>query len=119
MKKWMGMLLFFSLVLIAGCGSTPHWEITMDTDYTYQGQLPLTIEINDNNQPIEGLQVKATLEMEKMDHGEVDITFDDQGNGQYVGQAALPMGGDWVAYIQLTNGKQTMEQTQTLFIKEE
>ncbi|MBP1932457.1 FixH family protein [Ammoniphilus resinae] len=119
MKKIMGMILFLSLALTAGCSSTPHWEIVMKTDYTYQQQLPLTIEINENSQPVEGLQVKATLEMEKMDHGEVDVTFEDQGNGQYIGQAALPMGGDWVAYIELTDGKQAMEQTQNLSFKEE
>lgn len=98
MKKIL-LLMVVVLLAVTGCSSKSQYVTTLQTPKSMKmGQeIPLTLQVQQNQQPATGLTISAQLEMKKMDHGTVEVTFREQGNGEYVAQAKLPMGGDWVA----------------------
>ncbi|GAX91395.1 FixH family protein [Effusibacillus lacus] len=112
MKKIAGFVLLAG-ILLTGCGSDNDWVANVQAPAQYIGEqeLPITIEIKEQGQPVTGLQVKAQFEMKKMDHGKVEAMFTDGGNGTYTGKVKLPMGGEWLVNVNMSNGKRTEEQT--------
>ncbi|HJV47330.1 MAG TPA: FixH family protein [Bacillota bacterium] len=101
----MKFLTFMALciALVAGCSSSNNWDVKTEVPSLIKsGQsIPIKVIVKEHDQPVQGLDVKVFLEMKRMDHGNEQITLKDQGNGEYVGNATLPMGGDWVANIEL------------------
>lgn len=49
------------------------------------------------------------LKMKVMDHVQIEVLLHDNGNGIYQENFQLPMHGDWIADVNITNGKQKME----------
>jgi len=118
MKK-LQILLFTFLLLLVGCGSG-NMDVAVEKAPDYKDGEPseMTLLISHGDDPVSGLTVVATLEMAKMDHGVIEVHFDDQGDGLYSGEVELPMGGEWIATVELDNGKKTAEEIITFDVKE-
>lgn len=99
------------LLILAACSSSPKWEISIEKAPIYYAQESSTfvVQVTESGKPITGLRISAILEMERMDHGQITVQLEDQGEGIYAGLVALPMGGDWLAAFDVSNGKQMME----------
>jgi hypothetical protein len=112
-RKWVMVfaILLASLVL-AACGSKGQ-EQQSDTkneggiDISFKApekteagkKLEYTINVMKKGQPIVEADVVVHLEMKEMDHGKNGFRARMIEPGVYKGQAVLPMGGDWVAYV--------------------
>ncbi len=108
-RGWLAAL--FALLLLAGCGGGTDWSATLQAppQFALGQELPLVLTVKADGKPVTGLVVKAQLEMKKMDHGTVEVVFAEKGEGVYEAKAKLPMGGDWVAVTEISDGKQTKE----------
>lgn len=105
-------VLFVMLGLIlTGCSSSEHWQAILQDKVPFKegSKVPLVLKVKDHGKPAAGLAVKAVLEMKGMDHGQIEVLLHDNGNGVYRENVQLPMDGDWIADINITNGKQKME----------
>jgi nitrogen fixation protein FixH len=98
-------------LILTGCSSSGHWQTAIKEKVNFKEgeKIPLVLEIKDHGKPVAGLVVKAILEMKTMDHGQIEVVLHDHGNGIYKENVQLPMDGDWIADVNITNGKQKME----------
>lgn len=118
MRKLM-MLLASAVLLLTAC-SGPAFDIAAAEKPVYEHETPseFILSITEDGEPAAGLTVTAVLEMAKMDHGVIKVSFEEQQNGLYKGIADLPMGGEWLADITIqSDGKQT-EQVVTFDVEE-
>lgn len=60
-----------------------------------------TVKLMKDNQPINNADVTVSLEMVEMDHGKNGFRGKMTEPGVYKGEAVLPMGGDWAAYVKV------------------
>lgn len=114
-------LLLFSIgFLLVGCGSSPSWMVNLTPTGTYQPDQPIEFQltVTQEEKGISGLQATAMLEMKNMDHGSIDLVFEDQGEGHYTASGILPMSGEWEAFIQVSDGKNKKEFVSQITIKE-
>jgi hypothetical protein len=90
------------MVLLSGCSSGSDYEITLKQAPKYKAgeSYQVVIEILQDGEPASGLEFSAFLEMAKMDHGSIELNFEDKGNGIYESSVELPMAGEWVANIE-------------------
>lgn len=90
------------MVILAGCGSDSDFEVSLKEAPKYKAgeSSPVVIEILQNGEPASGLEFTAYLEMAKMDHGTLELNFEDKGNGIYESSVELPMAGEWIANIE-------------------
>ncbi|WP_209124029.1 FixH family protein [Alkalihalobacillus sp. BA299] len=97
------------LLFLFGCKSTSNIEAVLN----YQPQ-HLTdvfqVSITENEKPISDLQVVGTFEMAKMDHGSAELEFHEIDNGLYETNLDLPMDGDWVSNLTITQDEEDFEQ---------
>lgn len=121
MKKMLFFILMILSIVFAGCSSKPAYQATIQVPekFTAGQEIPISLQVKLDNQPATGLTVSAVLEMKKMNHGTVDVTFVEKGNGEYVANAKLPMGGEWIAVTQLKKDNNTVEQEIGFTIKGE
>jgi hypothetical protein len=105
MKKLMACFLLLILIL-AGCSSDSDYNFTLKQAPKYKAgeSYPVVIEILKDGKPAEGLAFSAYLEMAKMDHGTIELAFEDKGNGIYEASVELPMAGEWLANIEGKSG---------------
>jgi hypothetical protein len=118
MFRW---LVLSVLLLLTACGSNTDWSASLEQQPVYVKGQPsqLAVRITDHEgQALNNLQVKATLEMVKMDHGSIEADLADRGDGVYAGNLELSMGGEWRAVLTLSDGSRTQEQTVTFQAKE-
>lgn len=80
--------------LLAGCGSA-EYTASLEAE---SGQ-PLVLTVQEGGVPVSGLEIQGTLAMKKMDHGTVDVVFEEKSEGIYEAAADLPMGGEWTAEL--------------------
>ncbi|MEH7443281.1 FixH family protein [Bacillus sp. JJ1122] len=101
MKKLIAGFMLLMLVL-SGCSSDSDYEFTLKQAPKHKAgeSYPVVIKILKNGKPAEGLEFAAYLEMAKMDHGTIELTFEDKGNGLYESSVELPMAGEWLATIE-------------------
>ena len=108
------VMLLFSLiiVLLVACSSDPV-EFTVDTAPKYKEDTayPFTIQVMKDGEPVAGMDVIAILEMEKMDHGKLEASFNDHLDGTYISEVTLPMPGEWIATIKGELDGKTYENT--------
>ncbi|HBI04429.1 MAG TPA: hypothetical protein DDY49_10435 [Paenibacillaceae bacterium] len=64
-----------------------------------------SVKITKDNQPIENAEVVVSLEMVQMDHGKNGFLGKMTEPGVYKGEAALPMNGEWYAYVRVKAGE--------------
>lgn len=104
-------LIALILLILTGCESAGQWQAALKEKVSFKEgeKVPLVLEIKDHGKPVAGLVVKAVLEMKEMDHGQIKVLLHDNGDGIYKENVQLPMNGDWIADLNITNGKQKME----------
>lgn len=97
MKRFI-LVIGLLLLVAAGCGSdSVSLEVQNDPYYKEGEPTEIVLEaVDDSGEAVTGLAITGELEMEKMDHGTITVSFDDNGDGTYAGEVLLPMGGEWI-----------------------
>ena len=108
-----------SLIMLSGCGSSPEFEVETAPKYKDEVAYPITLKVTEDGEPVQGMDILATLEMAKMDHGIIEVNFTDVGDGTYSGEVELPMGGEWIANIEAELNGDTFDDVVTFDVKEE
>ncbi|WP_339253027.1 FixH family protein [Sporosarcina sp. FSL W8-0480] len=118
MKRLSAALLAI-LLLLAGCGGSKI-DIALDTapDSVKGTTSDMIVKVTKGDEPIDDAKVSGSLEMAKMDHGSIDVEFESIGNGLYRGQVELPMGGDWIADVEVDAAGETATTILTFEVKE-
>jgi len=120
MKKVLALCGLFFLIL-AGCSSGANYDVSVETAPKYKGEAsyPFVIEVAEKGEPVEGLNITSILEMAKMDHGTIEVSFQDKGNGKYESSITLPMSGEWIANIEVEKDGKTSEKVITFDVEED
>lgn len=120
MKRVLALCGLFLLIL-AGCSSGSNYNVSVETAPKYKGDTPypFVIEVAEKGKPVEGLNITSTLEMAKMDHGSIEASFQDKGNGLFESSIALPMSGEWIANIVITKDGKSVEKVITFDVEED
>lgn len=120
MKKLIAGFMFL-MVLLAGCSSGSDYEILLKEAPKYKAgeTYPVVIEVMQDGVPVDGLDFTAFLEMAKMDHGTIELYFEDKGNGIYESSVELPMAGEWIANIEGESGGSVFEHVITFEVEKE
>lgn len=118
MKKLLGIFLVVGL-FITGCGGSG-FDVTIEETPKYKEDIayPIVLSVQDGEEAVTGLDMTASLEMARMDHGTIEVTFSDRGDGTYEGEVVLPMAGEWIANIVLTQDGKTYDDTLTFDVNE-
>ncbi|WP_438316481.1 FixH family protein [Sporosarcina sp. FA9] len=103
MKKLIFVVMFMLLV-ISGCDSNK-MVVSLEKAPEYTGGVisEFVVKIKEADNAVTGLDVIATLEMAKMDHGVIEVVMVDTGDGSYAGDVELPMAGEWIADVKVNN----------------
>lgn len=111
MKRLVSLMIVVSLFL-AACGGGS-FDVSVEEPPVYEDgvEYPFVISVTDGGEGIEGLDILATLEMARMDHGIIEVHFTDAGGGIYEGEVALPMGGEWIANLEIDEDGKVSEET--------
>ncbi|ERI10480.1 FixH family protein [Aneurinibacillus aneurinilyticus] len=124
-KLTLSVVLLLAIFMLAACSSGKGQEGQNDGKDTSgmnvafkaperveAGQkLEYSVTIEKDGQPVRDANVIVHLEMAEMDHGENGFRGKMESPGIYKGQAVLPMGGDWIAYVNVkANGVETTRQ---------
>jgi len=119
-KSYFLVVLFAISILLAGCGSTPSWNVELSSNEAYQPDQPTVFDlvVTEGGNGVTGLQATAILEMKNMDHGTIELNFEDKGDGHYSASGLLPMSGEWEALVNITDGKNELEVLKPITIKE-
>lgn len=118
MKKLVGLILIFAITL-SGCGGGNVDIVLKEAPHYKDGvAYPIVLSVTEADEGIFGAEVMATLEMEKMDHGLIDIVFTDLGDGTYEGEVELSMAGEWIATVVVERDGKTYEEILTFDVKE-
>lgn len=114
------VIVMVGLLTLTGCGSSS-LDFTIETVPKYKAgeSSPISLTVTDGGEAVAGLDIVATLEMEKMDHGIIDVEFTDEGDGTYTGDVELPMGGEWIASIEAEQDDKTYDDLLTFEVKDE
>ncbi|MED4730441.1 FixH family protein [Aneurinibacillus migulanus] len=127
MKKNLTLSVVFLVVILmlAACDSEKGQEEqnsgknTADMNVSFKAperveagqKLEYSVTIEKDGQPVRDADVIVHLEMADMDHGKNGFRGKMESPGIYKGQAVLPMGGDWIAYVNVkTDGIETTRQ---------
>lgn len=111
----------FLLFILTGCSSGSDYDITMKTAPKYNGEtdFPIVIEVSENGKPVEGLAITSFLEMAKMDHGTIEVKYQDKGNGLYESNVELPMAGEWIANFEAEKDGKSIEKMLNFDVQED
>ena len=110
---------FLGLIMLTSCGSSPEFKVDTAPKYKVDVTYPIILSATENGDAVTGLDIVATLEMAKMDHGVIKVEFDDNGDGTYTGEVELPMGGEWIANVEAEQDGKTYDDMLTFDVKEE
>ncbi|WLR51304.1 SCO family protein [Bacillus tianshenii] len=107
------IVLLSALMLLNGC-SNEEFDIHLSApkEFKVGESVPMKLTVTNGEKKLSDLLIQGHFDMVDMDHGTVSVDFNDIGDGQYIGYAALPMGGQWEGVFTLDNEKrefQTME----------
>ncbi|MGG3561050.1 FixH family protein [Neobacillus rhizosphaerae] len=104
MKKFAFLLVWFLLVLMAGCSSND-FKIELLTPKSFTPEQPSTIQIkvlDSEGKPVTGAKVSTDLNMHMMSHGDISMKdMKETSKGVYTGNATFEMEGDYTATIQI------------------
>lgn len=107
------------MLLIAGCGGgSIDFSVETPPKYKDGEAYEMVVKAEDNGESVTGLNMIATLEMAKMDHGIIEVVFSDNGDGTYVGEVELPMAGEWIAALEAEEDGEVYETTLTFDVTE-
>src|SRR5690625_143609 len=111
MKRLIFFLLIISVVLTGCGGGNVDISVVEAPKYKDGVSYPFVISIEDKDKAVTDLDVVATLEMARMDHGTIEVIFSENEAGIYEGDVELPMAGEWIANIIITEDGKTTEKT--------
>lgn len=110
MKKWILMLnLLTFMIVTAGCSTNSDWLAYIEQEPVNKDSA-LIISIKNGGNPVSDLDVIGIFEMTQMDHGVFEIPFVEQESGIYKAQLELPMLGEWISALTMSNGEETVHQ---------
>ncbi|MBN6186100.1 FixH family protein [Aneurinibacillus sp. BA2021] len=115
-KLWRGgMAMMLLMLMLTACGQNQQGEekqaegmqiaFKAPDKVTAGKKLEYSVQLMKDGQPVQGADVVVHLEMAAMDHGKNGFRAAMTEPGTYKGHAVLPMGGDWLAYVQVKAGK--------------
>jgi hypothetical protein len=109
-KSYAVFALLFLLLGLTACSGNNEENVLpggLKIEFSYPDQVKsgqvteYTVKITKDNQPLENAEVIVMLEMAEMDHGKNGFRGKMTEPGVYKGEAVLPMGGDWIAYVRV------------------
>ncbi|WP_075983263.1 FixH family protein [Bacillus massilinigeriensis] len=108
------------LAILAGCGTDKDWkvEVTKDLYYQKDKETSFQIKVTDDNKMVKDLKVNAEFSMANMDHGSESIPLQEEKNGLYSGNIALPMNGDYEIVLSLEKDGEKVEKVIKETVKE-
>lgn len=111
MKKFWPVIILF-LMILSACNKTPEWQISIELEPFYKegAPAPFVINITENEKEATELTVVASFEMERMDHGTVEVKLKEKSAGVYEGLVELPMSGDYIVVLTIQNENQQKEE---------
>lgn len=118
MKRLIGVLLFVSILLIACGGGKMDISVVEAPKYKDGVSYPFVISVMENDEGVNNLEIVATLEMARMDHGHIEVVFSETGEGVYEGEVELPMAGEWIANVVITQDGETTDETLVFEVEE-
>lgn len=118
MRKFVSLLLIISLFVVGCSSSNLSVSIAEAPKYKDGESFPIELSITDGSEAVTGADVSATLEMARMDHGIIEVFFEDQGDGSYLGEVELPMAGEWIADVIVDRDGKQSETTVTFDVNE-
>ncbi|RSK26604.1 hypothetical protein EJF36_06890 [Bacillus sp. HMF5848] len=110
---------FIIIFLLTGCNNTSSWDVSIVEAPSYNQGEPshVVFQLSEDGKPLTGLDVVASFEMTKMDHGYIDIPLQENESGLYEGNITLPMAGEWEVLLQISNNKQVVEKIVTFNVE--
>ena len=78
----------------------------------------IVLSATEGEEGVTGMNITGKLEMAKMDHGVIEATFSDNGDGTYRAEADLPMGGEWMMDMEAEKDGETYEEVITFQVSE-
>lgn len=118
MKKLI-LSILFTMLVISGCGPSQVKVVVDKVPGFIKGEESnFILKVTEGDELKTGLSITATLEMAKMDHGVIEVSFEEVGKGYYKGEVTLPMGGDWIADIQIDSSDSLIEEVVTIKVEE-
>lgn len=110
MKKWTLLVCFLSfLIVTVGCGTKESWSVQIEHEPEHK-DCSFMISIKNGETLVSNLEVVGVFEMARMDHGIIEIPFVEKQSGMYEAQLQLPMPGEWISTLSISNGEHTVEQ---------
>lgn len=110
MKKLFMSAIGILLLLVSACGAD-NLNVTVEEDLFVKKDKPssFAIKVTDDNGPVEDLEIEASFSMLDMDHGTVEVSFDEQEKGIYSTEVELPMAGDWEIVFTINQDGKSIE----------
>lgn len=118
--KRLAIPMILLLAILAGCGTDKDWkvEVTKDLYYQKDKETSFQIKVTDDNKTVKDLKVNAEFSMANMDHGSESIPLQEEKNGLYSGNIALPMNGDYEIVLSLEKDGEKVEKVIKETVKE-
>lgn len=107
------------LFLLSACNQDSiSVEIEKELYFQKNHTSEFVIKVADDNGPITGLEINADLTMSDMDHGQVEVTFEELGEGVYSTEVELSMAGKWEIVFSFEHNGKPIEKVITYEVKE-
>lgn len=120
MKKALTFILIVGMLLMSACGGGKMAVSITDVPTYKAGETsPITLSIQDGSEAVTDATVIGSLEMARMDHGTIEIAFENNGDGSYAGEVELPMGGEWIMDVSIVVDGKKSTSTLTFDVDEE
>ncbi|MCM3586798.1 FixH family protein [Mesobacillus maritimus] len=120
MKKRSTLIGLILLLTLAACSSSPKWEVevTQAPSFIKAKEARMEISVREDGTPVSGLEITAELAMVEMDHGTLEVQFEEVEDGSYATKVNIPMAGSWEALLTMKNGSTEVEKVVELDVKE-
>ncbi|MCP8971009.1 FixH family protein [Ectobacillus ponti] len=107
--KRLSMVLLLGMLLV-GCGKEDYKISVSKSPFFKQGTaVPFVIAVEKDGKKAESLDITGHLEMVKMDHGEIPVTFQETAAGTYESKVTLPMEGEWECVVDIGKSEQVVK----------
>lgn len=99
------------VILLAACNKAGNYTMDLMNEPNYERgeKTTFVFRVVENGDPVKDLEITALLEMNRMDHGHIEVDFVHVGDGTYEGEAELAMPGEWIATMTIVSGSDEFE----------